>query len=160
MEILVILGVLWPRKTKPNKANLKRNQGFLHMAQEIATALRASQWHQDLCGYEEFEKTKPIAGLRPEIRNTKFEILSNGIKQSPIWKNKPNLWQGKNGAKSYMKGIYEEFHALRWRKNKPNSKPNNVTAIWALRWLRSRIAGRGGRCRIWRLSRANRDRLL
>jgi len=24
-----------------------------------------------------------------------------------------------------MKGDYEEFHALRWRKNKPNSKPKN-----------------------------------
>ena len=26
----------------------------------------------------------------------------------------------------YMKGGYEEFHALRRRKNKPNSKPNKA----------------------------------
>jgi hypothetical protein len=26
-----------------------------------------------------FEKTKPIAGLRPEIRSTKLEIRNNGI---------------------------------------------------------------------------------
>jgi hypothetical protein len=30
---------------------------------------------------------------------------------------------GKNGAKIYMKGDYEEFYALRQRKNKANSKP-------------------------------------
>jgi len=28
----------------------------------------------------------------------------------------------------YMKGDYEEFHALRWRKNKPNSKP--IADLW------------------------------
>ena len=34
--------------------------------------------------------------------------------------------QGENGAKSYIKGDYEEFQALRRRKNKPNSKPNKA----------------------------------
>jgi len=31
---------------------------------------------------------------------------------------------GEIGAKSYMKSDYEEFHALRRRKNKANLKPN------------------------------------
>jgi len=29
----------------------------------------------------------------------------------------------------YMKGDYEEFQALRRRKNKPNSKPNKANLI-------------------------------
>jgi len=32
-------------------------------------------------------------------------------------------------AKSYMKGDYEEFQALRRQKNKPNSKPNKANII-------------------------------
>jgi len=33
---------------------------------------------------------------------------------------------GKMTLSIYMKGDYEEFHALRRRKNKPNSKPNKA----------------------------------
>jgi len=33
----------------------------------------------------------------------------------------------------YMKGDYEEFHALRRRKNKPNSKPNKANPCLAPR---------------------------
>ena len=40
-----------------------------------------------------------------------------------IWKNKANLPVGLIGVNSYMKGDYEEFHALKAAKNKPNSKP-------------------------------------
>jgi len=29
----------------------------------------------------------------------------------------------------YMKGDYEEFHALKAAKNKPNSKPNKANLI-------------------------------
>jgi len=33
---------------------------------------------------------------------------------------------GEIDTKSYMKGDYEEFQALRRQKNKPNSKPNKA----------------------------------
>jgi len=33
---------------------------------------------------------------------------------------------GRMSLSIYMKGNYEEFHALRWRKNKANSKPNKA----------------------------------
>ena len=33
---------------------------------------------------------------------------------------------GEIGTKSYMKGDYEDFNALRQRKNKANSKPNKA----------------------------------
>jgi len=35
---------------------------------------------------------------------------------------------GKIGAKPYMKGDYEEFHALSRRKNKANSNPNKANS--------------------------------
>jgi len=33
---------------------------------------------------------------------------------------------GKMSLSIYMKGDYEEFYALRRRKNKPNTKPNKA----------------------------------
>jgi hypothetical protein len=33
---------------------------------------------------------------------------------------------GEIGAKSYMKGDYEELQAFGWRKNKANSNPNKA----------------------------------
>ena len=38
-------------------------------------------------------------------------------------KNKANLRIGGMSLSIYMKGDYEEFHALKAAKNKPNSKP-------------------------------------
>jgi len=36
---------------------------------------------------------------------------------------------GKMSLSTYMKGDYEDFHALRRRKNKANSKPNKANII-------------------------------
>jgi len=40
-----------------------------------------------------------------------------------------------------MKGGYEEFHALRRRENKPNSKPNKLV-LSAVEWSQSYLAPR------------------
>jgi hypothetical protein len=41
-------------------------------------------------------------------------------------KNKPNLRMVRMDLSVYIKGEYEGFHALRRRKNKPNSIPNKA----------------------------------
>jgi len=44
---------------------------------------------------------------------------------------------GKMSVSIYMKGDYEDFHALRRQKNKPNSKPNKANSkhvLSAVEW--------------------------
>ena len=50
-----------------------------------------------------------------------------------IWKNKANMQMGEIGAKSYMKGVYEDFHALGRQKNKANSKPIYYRSVFSVR---------------------------
>ena len=37
--------------------------------------------------------------------------------------------KGKMGVSIYMKGVYEDFYALKAAKNKANSKPNKPNLI-------------------------------
>jgi len=63
------------------------------------------------------------------MKKNRWKRVENDEKLSLSWKNKANLRQGEIGAISLLKGDYEEFHALRRRKNKANSKPNKANLI-------------------------------
>ena len=82
--------------------------------EEFHLILYETSWLSAFVAISLFEKTKPIYF----VLSTAWWVLRKGI-----WKNKANIRMGGMSASIYMKGDYEEFHALKAAKNKANSKP-------------------------------------
>ena len=63
-----------------------------------------------------------------------------------ILRKQSQLLKGEIGAKSYMKGDYEEFHALRRRKNKANQSqfPTQRCGLHGLYRINRNFPGENG----------------
>jgi len=105
-------GGLWKQsQTNPISNGMR---GFLSITQEIATALRASQWHQDLCCFVPLRQSLPWAesnGLRACL--VALWLRANLKKQSQFLK-------GQNDVKLILAMVYGNFH--RWRRLKNKAK--------------------------------------
>jgi len=70
-----------------------------------------------------------LESLKSRLNNEKGSKINEKIAKSTMTfrKSKPNLSEDKLGAKLFSTKIYERFHLLAGRKNKPNQtqfKPN------------------------------------
>ena len=72
--------------------------------------------YDDFCG---FGRRKNKANSKPINKRSVFGVQMTASRRvNGIWKNKANLRMGRMSLSAYIKGDYEEFHALRRRENK------------------------------------------
>ena len=67
---------------------------------------------------------------KKQVNNQKSCLFDEKIAKSltTFRKNKPNLSEDKYGAKHFSTRIYERFHPLAGRKNKPNQTQNKANS--------------------------------